>query len=72
MNVSRRSEQDSSEAVSDAIRVGSIAIAIYEYVPSMTRRMLMYSLIRVPPTTAIFSPYLQNGGSGCLNFGDTK
>lgn len=33
MNVSQRSEQDSSEAVSDAIRVGSIAIAIYEYVP---------------------------------------
>jgi hypothetical protein len=33
MNVSLRSEQDSNESISNAIRVGSIAIAIYECVP---------------------------------------
>lgn len=31
MNVSRRGEADFGESVSDAIRVGSIAIAIYDY-----------------------------------------
>lgn len=49
MNVSQRSEQDSSEIASDAIRVGSIAIAIYECVSRMTRQLLMQSLIRIPP-----------------------
>jgi hypothetical protein len=72
MNVSRRSEQVSGTGVSDAIRVGSIAIAIYEYVRSATGQVLVYPLTRASPTTVIFSPCLQNGGFGGLNFGETK
>jgi hypothetical protein len=30
MNVNQRSEENSGESISDVIRVGSIAIAIYE------------------------------------------
>ena len=37
MNVSRRGQEDLGVNVSDGIRVGSIAMATYEYVASMTR-----------------------------------
>ena len=36
MNVSLRREEDNGESISDVIRVGSIAIAIYEYVSSIS------------------------------------
>jgi len=40
MNVSRRSQEDLGVNVSDGIRIGSIAIATYEYVASVTRQLL--------------------------------
>lgn len=55
MNVGLRSEQGAGESVSDAIRIGSIAIAIYEYVFSMTRQLLMYPLTRAPPRQQLLS-----------------
>lgn len=39
MNVSRRGQEDLGVNVSDGIRVGSIAMATYEYVASMTRQL---------------------------------
>lgn len=41
MNVSRRSQEDLSVSVLDGIRVGSIAVATYEYVALMTRHLLV-------------------------------
>lgn len=72
MNVSRRSEEDISGSVSDVIRVGSIAIAIYEYVSSILRQPVASPLTHAPQTTVTFSPCLQNGGSGGLSFGEAK
>lgn len=72
MNVSHRSEQNSGEGVSDAIRVASIAIASYEYVWSMMKQVYMDLLICVSSTTAIFSPCLRSGGFGSPSSGETK
>ena len=72
MNVSQRSEEDFGESVSDVIRVGSIAIAIYECVSSVSCQLLLSPFANPSPMAVIFSPCLQNTGSGSLNFGEAK
>lgn len=41
MNVSQRGQEDLGVSVLDGIRVGSIAVATYEYVAPMTRQLLV-------------------------------
>ena len=41
MDLIPRSQDDFGETFSDGIRVGSIAIATYEYVALMTRQLLV-------------------------------
>lgn len=50
MNVSQRSEENFGESVSDVIRVGSIAIAIYECVSSVSCQLLLWPFANAPPT----------------------
>jgi len=69
MNVSRGEHLGLAGHVAHGIRVGSIAIAAYEYVilGDKTAPVQLLTETRIPPTTATFSPFLRSGGSGGHN-----